>query len=144
MNQQKDCIFCKIVAGDLPSYKVYEDEHTLAFLNIQPNNHGHTLVIPKDHFENIYSTPDEQLCRTMIVVRKLAIAIKNGLDTDGVNIIVNNESAAGQVIPHIHVHILPRFNEDTENNLSEKLPTQKTYKDGEAEAIAEKIKKSLE
>ncbi|MES3005706.1 MAG: HIT domain-containing protein [Patescibacteria group bacterium] len=78
----ENCIFCGIVAGKIPAFKVYEDDETVAFLDISPNNHGHTLVIPKDHFENIYGTPSETLCRMIITAQKMALAIKNGVDAD--------------------------------------------------------------
>ncbi len=107
-----DCVFCKIISGELPSHKVYEDEHTLAFLDNKPVNHGHCLVIPKDHFENIYTTPDETWARTLLTVRKVAVAIKNACEADGINISMNNEAAAGQVIWHSHIHIIPRFEGD--------------------------------
>lgn len=129
---ENDCIFCKIVSGEIPADKVYEDEHTIAFLNIEPNAAGHTLVIPKDHFENIYGTPDETLCRLMIAVRKITIAIKNGMDTDGITNVMNSECAGH--IGHTHVHIIPRYLED---GFTE-WPTV-SYKNGEAEAVVEKI-----
>lgn len=137
---EENCVFCKIVAGSIPTNKVYEDDHTLAFLDINPKNHGHTLVIPKDHFENIYGTPDETLCRMMIIVRKLAVAVKNGVDADGINIVMNNESAAGQDVWHAHIHVIPRFNEDGYKN----TPGKVSYKEGEAEITLGKIKKELE
>ena len=133
-----DCIFCNIIAGEMRSFKVYEDEHTIAFLDIHPNNIGHTLVISKDHFENIYGIPDEALCRVMIVVKKLAIAIKNGVDADGIHIAMNNESGAGQEVPHAHIHIIPRFHEDGFTHWP-----QKNYKEGEAEIIVKKISNEL-
>ncbi len=133
-----DCVFCKIINKDIPADIVYEDEHTLAFLDIQPNNPGHTLVLPKEHFESVYSTPDEVWCRLMLAAKKLAIAIKNALDADGVNIIMNNEAAAGQIVMHDHIHIIPRFIND-----GEAIGRHLTYKPGEAEAVAEKIKIAL-
>ncbi|MDD5318248.1 MAG: HIT domain-containing protein [Candidatus Pacebacteria bacterium] len=133
-----DCLFCKIIEGSISSYKVYEDADTYAFLDINPNNHGHTLVVPKDHFENIYGTPDETLCRTMITARKVAIAVKNALNADGVNININNETAAGQIIFHTHIHIIPRFNNDGFKHWA-----QKSYLPGEAESVLEKIKEKL-
>ncbi len=139
MTTEQDCIFCKIVAGEIPANKVYEDEHTLAFLSIGPNNPGHTIVIPKDHSENIYGIPDEAFCRTMITTKKVAIAIKNGLDCDGVNIGMNNEESAGQEIPHAHIHVIPRKNDDGLANWP-----AKAYLPGEAEEILMKIKFALE
>ena len=134
-----ECLFCKIIAGEIPSYKVYEDADTLAFLDINPNNYGHTLVIPKDHFENIYTTPDETLCKTMIVVRKLATAVRNGMDADGINVTINNESAAGQVVDHLHIHIIPRHEGDWETKAQHLV-----YKNDEATETVEKIRTALQ
>lgn len=139
MTHDTDCIFCKIIDGEIPAHKVYEDDFTFAFLDINPNNHGHTLVIPKDHFENIYGLPDETLCRLMITVKKIALAVKNGMDADGVNIGMNNESAAGQLVNHAHVHIIPRFVNDGLIHWA-----AKTYLPGEAETAAKKIQFALD
>jgi len=134
-----DCIFCKIIKGDIPSHKVYEDENCFVFLDIKPNNPGHSLVIPKDHFENIYTTPDETLARMILCAKKVAVAIKNSLDADGINITMNNEEAAGQIIFHTHIHIIPRYKADGFKHFP-----QKSYGEGEASAVAEKIKSELE
>lgn len=134
-----DCIFCKIIAGQVPALKVYEDDSVLAFLDIKPNHPGHTLVIPKDHIENIYGMPDETLCRITMVVRKVALAVKNGVDADGLNIIMNNESAAGQEVFHAHIHIIPRYNEDGFKH----WPHQ-TYVQGQAEEVLEKIRTEIQ
>lgn len=131
----ENCIFCKIINNELPSHKVYEDEETLAFLDIRPNNPGHTLVVPKDHFENIYGTPDETIARMMLVAKKISIAIKNGLDADGINITMNNEAPAGQIIFHSHIHVIPRVKTDGFKHFP-----QKEYATGEAEEVARKIK----
>jgi histidine triad (HIT) family protein len=139
INKEENCIFCKIVAGELPANKIYEDDYTLAFLSIGPNNPGHTLVIPKDHFESIYGLPDETLCRTMIVVKKIALAIKNGLESDGINIGMNNEEVAGQAVPHAHFHIIPRKDGDGLIHWP-----AKAYLPGEAEEVAMKIKFALD
>ena len=108
----ENCLFCKIVADQVPASKVYEDDETLAFLDIAPNNPGHALVIPKSHFENVYSTPPEIWARVMLTAQKMAIAIKQAVDADGINIHVNNEAAANQLIMHSHVHVIPRHNDD--------------------------------
>lgn len=112
-SDKSNCVFCKIVSGEIPVLvKLYEDDETMAFMNINPINKGHALVIPKDHVENIYGFSDEIFCRMMITVKKLAVAVKNGADADGVNVVMNNEEAAGQEIFHAHIHIIPRFNDD--------------------------------
>ena len=131
-----DCIFCKIAAGEVPSFKVYEDDKTLAFLDIAPVNKGHTLIIPKKHFENMEDISEEELAHLMIAVKKVGAAIKSTLGVAGYNIIENNDPVAGQIIPHIHFHIVPRTDGD-----SLKLWPQGKYLEGEAEEIYEKIKK---
>ena len=108
----QDCIFCKIVNGEIPSKKVYEDGDTLAFLDINPANKGHTLVASKQHYEDIFSVDEEVLNKMMSVVKMLAEKIKNSLECDGINIIQNNGKHAGQLVNHIHFHIIPRFSGD--------------------------------
>ncbi len=106
---QEDCLFCKIISGKLPSEKIYEDEHTFAFLDIHPVNKGHTLVVPKKHLENIYEIDAESFSAVMKTVHYLTPYIKTALNADGVNIGMNNGTAAGQLVFHAHVHIIPRF-----------------------------------
>jgi histidine triad (HIT) family protein len=91
---------------------VYEDEHILAFMDIGPIIKGHTLVIPKEHFDPITETPAGVLCSMMQVVQKIAAAQMQGLKADGINVIQNNGTVAGQAVPHIHFHVIPRFNDD--------------------------------
>jgi histidine triad (HIT) family protein len=107
-----NCIFCKIVAGEIPSTRVYEDADTLAFMDIGPVIKGHTLVIPKQHYDPITKTPVDVLARLMKVVQKIAQAQLNGLKADGVNVLNANGTAAGQQVPHIHFHVVPRFKTD--------------------------------
>lgn len=107
-----DCIFCKIISKEIPSNKVYEDDFVYVFADINPVNLGHTLVIPKKHFENLYSTPEDELSRMIIVSRKIAKATKEVVGADGINIEMNNDKAAGQIIFHSHIHVIPRFDDD--------------------------------
>ncbi|MGB2580450.1 MAG: HIT family protein [Minisyncoccia bacterium] len=134
-----DCLFCKIVAGEIPSAKVYEDDSTLAFLDIRPVNIGHTLVIPKAHHVNLYETPDETLAHMMTVVKKLSIAIKGALNADGINIEMNNDPVAGQIIFHTHLHIVPRFEGDGFTHWH----GARGYNEDEAAEISQKIKTRL-
>jgi histidine triad (HIT) family protein len=129
-----NCVFCKVIAREIPSTKIYEDDEVYALLDINPNAVGHTLVVPKKHFKNIFDSTEEALAQTIVQVKKIAGAIKEALDADGVNIAINNGQAAGQVVFHLHIHIIPRFNGD-----HEKLGRHITYKEGEAVATAEKI-----
>ena len=107
-----DCLFCKLVAGDIPSAKVYEDDATLAFMDIAPVVPGHTLVIPKAHFDPVTQTPDDVLARVIATVRRVAAAQMSALNADGVNIHQSNGASAGQVVPHVHFHVIPRFADD--------------------------------
>ena len=133
-----DCIFCKIIRGELPSYKVYEDEHTLAFLDIKPVNAGHTLVVPKKHSHNIFDIAPEDWAALAEAARVISIAIEHALKADGVNIAMNNREHAGQVVDHPHLHIIPRFKGD-----GLKLMPQRSYADNEAEPVAEKIRAAI-
>ena len=133
-----ECIFCKIIRSELPSYKVYEDDKTIAFLDIRPVNAGHTLVVPKRHSHNIFDVAPEDWAAVAEVVRKLSIAIEKGVGADGVNIAMNNREHAGQVVDHPHVHIIPRFKGD-----GLKLMPQREYKENEAEESAGKIRAAL-
>lgn len=112
MNEDKDCIFCKIVKGELPCYKIYEDDKVLAFLSLGPNTHGHTLLIPKEHFKD-FTEIDTNLGNNMFeVMQKIGIAQLKGLKAEGFNIGLNNGPVAGQSIFHVHFHIIPRYSDD--------------------------------
>ncbi|MDO8561210.1 MAG: HIT family protein [bacterium] len=133
-----DCIFCKIARGELPSFKVYEDDAVLAFLDIRPVNPGHTLVVPKQHSKNIFDVPSDDWARVSETVRMLAGKIEKAMSADGVNIMMNNRGHAGQLVDHTHIHIIPRFKGD-----GFKLWPQSPYKEGEAVAVLDKIKAQL-
>ena len=130
-----NCIFCKIIAGEISGYKVYEDNKTLAFLDIAPVSDGHILVVPKKHYKNIEDISEEELYATIKTVKKIGKALKKSLDISGYNVNINNNPIAGQIIPHIHFHIIPRYKND-----GLKLWIQGKYKDKEAEKIQNKIK----
>ena len=107
-NTQQNCIFCKIVAGLIPAEKIYEDTETLAFLDIKPVNKGHTLVIPKVHYQDTLDVPEELFMKMMATVKKIGHAFKDGLGVTNFNIGMNNGPAAGQVVFHAHIHVMPR------------------------------------
>jgi len=107
-----NCLFCKIVRGEIPCEKIYEDEHTFAFLDIKPLNEGHTLVVPKAHHTDMMDTPKEVFLRVMETVHTLAPVIKKIVGADAINLGNNNGAAAGQVIFHLHAHIIPRHKDD--------------------------------
>lgn len=132
------CIFCGIVSGSIPAYTLYEDAHTLAFLDIHPNNPGHTLVIPKAHAANIYNIAPSDLHTLMDTTQKMARAVKQAMEADGINLSMNNDQAAGQIIFHAHMHVIPRFLHD-----GYKHWPQHSYPPDEAERITEKIKAAI-
>lgn len=105
----EDCIFCKIVRGDIPSAKVYEDEAVFAFADINPLTDGHTLIIPKKHAENIWEMEDEDLLAVHRAAKKLAQAMKTALDLDGLAFLQLNGKAVNQIVMHYHLHLLPRI-----------------------------------
>ena len=104
----EDCIFCKIVSGEIPATKLYENEKVLSFLDIYPAAKGHALVIPKKHCKTLIDVPHEDLKEVALVVQKIGAAIMKALDCEGFNVIQSNHESAGQVIPHVHFHIVPR------------------------------------
>lgn len=104
-----DCIFCKIIAGDIPSSKIYEDDEVLAFLDISQATKGHTLLIPKEHVRNTLDLSEQKAATLFSRLPKLARAVKTATQADGLNIVNNNEEAAGQTVFHTHIHLLPRY-----------------------------------
>ena len=108
----EDCIFCKIVAGELPAHVVDRDEHTLSFMDINPWTRGHALVIPRNHSRNLYEIPEEDLGHASAAAKRLALRMKGRLGCDGVNLINSCEAAAWQTVFHFHVHVIPRYEDD--------------------------------
>ncbi|MBU0625026.1 HIT family protein [Patescibacteria group bacterium] len=103
-----DCIFCQIIAGEIPSFKIYEDETVLAFLDIQPVSRGHLLVLPKTHSENLAGLAEAEIAPLFSLARRLGQVAQNITGAEGFNLIVNKGSAAGQMVFHTHVHVIPR------------------------------------
>lgn len=134
-----DCLFCGIIKEIIPAEKVYEDTDFLAFLDINPVNIGHTLLVPKSHAENLYEIPDATLAHIAPVIKKLSVTIKSVMHADGVNIMMNNDRAAGQLIPHAHVHIIPRFSGDGFTHWK----GNRKYENGEIAQTGESIRKSI-
>ncbi len=132
------CIFCKIIAGQIPSTKIYEDEHTLAFLDIRPVNPGHTLVIPKAHYRNIFDVPGGVWEHVAKTARIVASAVRAGAGAEGVNVSSSHEPSAGQEVLHLHLHIIPRFASD-----GLKHWPQGEYKADEVRTMAEKIRSEI-
>lgn len=110
MNHE-DCIFCKIVEGDIPSAKVYEDDVVYAFLDLSQVSKGHTLIIPKEHARDVFEMSPELAASVYARVPKIAQGIKTAFQAKGMNILNNNEAIAGQTVFHMHLHLLPKYNE---------------------------------
>lgn len=107
-----DCLFCKIVRGEIPSHKVYEDDHAFAFLDIAPVNLGHALIVPKEHHQDFAAMPEELVGRLFMAVQRVAKAAVAAVGAPGFNIGINTGAAAGQIVMHAHVHVMPRFEGD--------------------------------
>ena len=125
MVSQNDCLFCKIVRGEIPAKKVYEDAVSLAFLDINPRNPGHTLVIPKDHFETVLDMPEGEAAEYFKSVKKVAALVKNGVNAQGLSISSSNGQVAGQVVAHQLFHVIPRFATEGPVGLEGILPAKR-------------------
>ncbi len=129
------CIFCKIINKDIPCHLVYEDEKTLVFLDIKPVNPGHMLVIPKTHYLNIEAVSPEDFCALALTIKKMGALIKEKLGVAGYNVSENNDPVSGQIVPHLHFHIIPRHAGDGHVQWP-----QSEYEEGEAEEMAKKLR----
>jgi histidine triad (HIT) family protein len=133
-----ECIFCKIIAGDIPSYKVYEDDHVVAFFDILPISPGHTIIVPKNHVADIEGLTDEEMSAMSLALKKIGKAVLEGLGVKGYSVFLDNKSAANQHVPHVHFHLVPR----AEGDGLERWP-QSGYGEGEAEHCLKQIKNNL-
>ena len=136
----ENCIFCKIINGELPSKTVYEDDSFKAIMDIMPSAMGHVIVVAKNHAEDIFEMSEEDLSKAMIVARKVARAVKDATGCDGVNLLQNNGVAAGQTVFHFHIHIVPRFDNDTIRIKWDTLSPQME----EISIMAEKIREHIQ
>ena len=136
---KEDTIFMKIIRREIPADIVYEDDDTIAFLDVAPAAPGHTLVVPKKLIRNIFDADDATLAAVMRTVRKIAPAVRDAVGAQGVHINSNHEEAAGQIVFHLHFHIIPRHSRS-----KFAFWPQKKYPPGEAVAIAEKIRAKIQ
>lgn len=136
----KDCLFCKIAAGEIPSYTIYEDEEFRAFLDIEPAGIGHTLIVPKQHAANFFELPEEQAAHAMLLAQRIARAMKETLPIDGLNVIQNNGEVAGQTVMHYHLHVIPRYQGVGGVTLWEKTEVSAEQMQEAAGQLAEKLK----
>ena len=112
--KQDDCIFCKIVAGEIPSQTLYEDEKFKVILDVGPATRGHALILPKNHYANLYELPEEDAAEAMKLAKRMMIKMTEKLNCDGFNIVQNNGEVAGQTVFHFHMHLIPRYKNDGE------------------------------
>ncbi len=110
--RDETCIFCKIAAGEIPSVTLYEDEDFRVIMDIQPASKGHALILPKDHYANLYELSDELASKVLVLAKKMVTALTDILGCDGYNIVQNNGTVAGQTVFHFHMHLIPRYEED--------------------------------
>lgn len=134
-----NCIFCKIVAGEIPSLKLYEDDHVLSFLDIGPLADGHTLVIPKKHFSRLEEMSPDDVAAVTRVLPRLAAAVLRATGAPGYNVLQNNGTVSGQAVDHVHIHIIPRVEAD---GLGYRWNAKK-YPPGKDQAIQQKILEQL-
>jgi histidine triad (HIT) family protein len=133
-----ECIFCKIIAGDIPSYKVYEDDKVLAFFDILPISPGHTIIVPKKHEADVENLTNEEIAAMAVAVKKIGKAVMEGLGVKGYSVFLDNKSAANQHVPHAHFHLVPR----AEGDGLERWP-QSGYEENEAEHCLKKVQEKL-
>ena len=128
--RQDNCIFCKIAAGDIPSATIYEDNDFRVILDIEPASKGHALILPKEHYANLYELSDELAAKALIVAKKVITKMTGILGCDGYNVVQNNGEAAGQTVFHFHIHLIPRYKDDDVNigwsqgNLTEEIKAE--------------------
>ncbi len=111
---QDNCIFCKIIAGKIPSHTIYEDEEFKVILDVGPATKGHALILPKDHYANLYELPENKAMDVMRLAKKMMTVMTDKLHCDGFNIVQNNGEVAGQTVFHFHMHLIPRYKNDGE------------------------------
>ena len=138
--REENCIFCKLANGEIPSATVYEDEAFRVILDLNPATRGHALILPKEHFENVFEMPEEWVTGAFALARKMAKKMKDALKCDGFNLVQNNGEAAGQTVMHFHMHMIPRY----ANGPQMVLWNPGKLDDTEKTEIIENVKKELE
>ena len=137
-----ECLFCKIIKGEIPSYKIYEDEFTYAFLDISNDCNGHILVIPKEHYQDFSSCDDEYLVSVMLLAKQIVKKLNNSkLNPWGINYLSNEKDIAGQIVKHFHLHIIPKYAKNEGFILENAIDKSKRYLD-DINLVFEKIAKS--
>jgi len=137
---ETSCLFCKIIRREAPASIVYEDEKVIAFLDIRPLNEGHSLVIPKEHYETVYDIPEDLLAHLCTIVKQMAAAVRNATEADGITIIQQNGHAAGQEVFHLHVHVVPRCEGQKLPKFTEVATASREHLEKTAEKIRQQFK----
>ncbi len=136
-----ECIFCRIVKGEIPSARLAETKNAIAFLDIQPANKGHALVIPKKHYERLPNVPEDELKEVIVLAQRVSVAVEKATSAHGVSVIQLNGKAAGQEVPHLHFHVIPRFDHDAHETKWKREEYKKETK--EMDEMKEKIRSFL-
>ncbi len=110
--RKENCIFCKLSSGEIPSATLYEDEDFRVILDLSPASKGHALIIPKEHYRNLYDLPEEIAAKAIVLAKKMILKLTDILECDGYNVVQNNEEVAGQSVFHFHMHLIPRYKDD--------------------------------
>ena len=137
--KKDDCIFCKLANGEIPTNALYEDDIVKVIFDASPAAKGHVLILPKEHFDNIYELDDDTAAHVFKVAAKISKAYKKALDFDGLNIVQNNGEVAGQTVFHFHMHLIPRYSEDSRPMLTF---AETSISDEEMDALCDKIKRA--
>lgn len=135
-----DCIFCKLANGDIPSNTLYEDDFFRVILDLSPASKGHCLILPKEHFKNIFDLSEEYASKALVIAQKMSIILKDILQCDGFNILQNNEECAGQTVMHFHIHIIPRYINDSVGLKFNSSDLDNKFAKDLIESIQEKLK----
>ena len=143
MSANDDCVFCRIVAGDIPGHTVHEDEHTYAFLDANPLSRGHTLVIPKYHHERLNDLPADRASEVLTTLHAVVPAVEEAVDADATTVAFNNGEAAGQEVPHVHGHVVPRFEGDGGRPIHTLVGDRPEMGDDDLAAVAEDVGERL-
>lgn len=137
--KNENCIFCKIASDEIPSYTLYEDNLFKVFLDLSPTSFGHALLIPKEHYTNLFELDDETASKALVLAKKVATAMKAALQCDGFNLLQNNGEIAGQTMFHFHIHLIPRYKNDNTKIIFD----HKSLKEEDAKTILDTVKKCL-
>lgn len=135
--RDENCIFCKILNGDIPSRTIFEDEAFQVIMDVEPATKGHCLILPKNHYANLFEMPDEVAAKVLPIAKKVATHLKDTLQCDGINLVQNNGEAAGQTVHHFHMHVIPRYEG---GNTKDVTWSHSEFRAEELDAIRDQIK----